>query len=601
MSRLGVYTLFLFFACGFCLQAQVSVDCINAVPICNNTPLNGGTVGFGIDDFNGSIESGCLRQTVSGVIETNAAWYRFRTGASGELGFNIAFDSSEDWDFALYKATDCNLLGEPVRCNFFDNSDAKSYMGVGVDPTGDAGTFLYEDWLQVEPGEDYYLLLNNFSNTNSGFSIQFSGSIFVSNPLDALDCSIINNLLGPPVSACDTDTVVLDATTLGALSYEWYLNIGTGFTRIPGESGPTLNVAVSALYRVVVVMPSNENIISETQVAYSPAPVTFPLSDEVVCSSANTFALANKDIEALAGQSPEDFRVSYHASQAEAISGDLAFSKSSNTLTGTSTIYVRITSVENSNCFDASQHFNVAVIESPSLDFSDTLFLCAKEASGTIGELVANPNYTYQWDTGENTSSITVTQAGIYTLTATHNQSGIQCNNTKTVRVVISELPAITDVEIEDLNTNNIVTVFINLDGEYTYQLNNGEIQSSNTFKNVPPGLHVISVIDPKGCGSVTEEIVVVGFSEFFTPNGDLINDFWHINGLQALENPQVYIYDRYGKLLQQLNANSKGWDGTFNGSPMPASDYWFKLRYQDKNGASKMAKYVNNHFSLKR
>ncbi|MBT8312112.1 MAG: hypothetical protein HKP23_04680, partial [Flavobacteriaceae bacterium] len=178
---------FIFLSGAFWLSAQVAVDCANAIPICNNTPTNGGTQDYGIDDFNGAISSGCLEQTLSGAIESNSAWYRFRTGASGQLGFNIGFDTSEDWDFALYQTDDCNNLGEPVRCNFFDNQDMQAYMGVGEDPTGDTDTFLYEDWLYVEPGEEYYLLINNFSNTNSGFSIQFSGEIFVTNPFDALD------------------------------------------------------------------------------------------------------------------------------------------------------------------------------------------------------------------------------------------------------------------------------------------------------------------------------------------------------------------------------------------------------------------------------
>ncbi|WP_291864705.1 T9SS type B sorting domain-containing protein [Maribacter sp.] len=601
MSRLGAILYFLFIAGGFCLNGQVSPDCSNAVPICSNTPVNGGTVGYGSDDFNGASESGCLRETMSGVLETNSAWYRFRTGASGQLGFNIGFDVSEDWDFALYKASDCNNLGEPVRCNFFDNADANSFMGVGVDPAGDEDTFLYEDWLQVEAGEDYFLLLNNFSNTNSGFSIQFSGDIFVANPYDALDCSIINNLLGPPVSACDIDTIVLDATILGAVTYEWFLDIGTGFSKIPAESGPTLAVAVSALYRVVVIMPTNENIISEAQVAYSPSPITYTLKDEIVCSDDSTFNLTKKDTEALGVQSPDDFMVTYHLSQTDALNGVMAIAKDENTFLGTHTIYVRTTSIENSNCYDASEQFNLEVIEKPTLNFSDELFLCANEISGTIGEIVPNSNYTYLWDTGEITSSLVVTQEGEYTLTATQTRNGVSCSNTKTITVVISELPVITNIDIDDLQSNNVVSVTLDLEENYEYQLDEGKTQLSNIFKNVLPGVHLVTVIDPKGCGSVTEEIVVVGFDKFFTPNGDNRNDVWFVSGMSVLQNPQVYIYDRYGKFIKQLNANSVGWDGTYNDSLLPASDYWFKLTYEDDNGQSKIAKYINNHFSLKR
>ena len=145
-------------------QAQVVQDCADAIPICSNTPINGGTNGFGFDDFNGATSSGCLEQTTTGGIESNSAWYRFRTAEAGQLGFNIGHNSNEDWDFALYRASDCSNLGDPVRCNFFDNSEGTSFIGVGVDPTGDEDSVHYEDWVQVEAGEDYYLFINNFSN-----------------------------------------------------------------------------------------------------------------------------------------------------------------------------------------------------------------------------------------------------------------------------------------------------------------------------------------------------------------------------------------------------------------------------------------------------
>ena len=135
MRRIDFNFFLLAFLVSFCLTAQISADCVTAIPICDNTPVNGGTNGFGVDDFNGASSTGCLERS-STVIESNSAWYRFRTGASGLLGFNIGVDTSEDWDFALYKTNDCSDLGEPVRCNFFDNNDEDRFIGVGEDPTG---------------------------------------------------------------------------------------------------------------------------------------------------------------------------------------------------------------------------------------------------------------------------------------------------------------------------------------------------------------------------------------------------------------------------------------------------------------------------------
>jgi len=583
------------------LVAQISPDCINAIPICNNTPVNSGTIGYGIDDFNGAAASGCLETTITGVIESNSAWYRFKTGASGQLGFNISFDAAEDWDFALYQTDDCNALGDPVRCNFFDNRDMETFMGVGEDPNGNPDTFLYEDWLEVTPGEDYYLLINNFSNTNSGFSIQFSGEIFVTNPFDALDCSIINNLLGPPIATCDGDTIVLDATTNDVVSYTWYSDTGSGFQVLPGETGPVLNVTTSALYRVEVIRTTQNNLISDVQVFFSPTPIAQPIADDVSCSGIDAYDLESRNMEVLGSQDPADFVVTYHEDVADAQLGINALTSPFSPSPGTVTIYARVTSQENPACFDASQSYDITVVQTPELDIDTEVFICESASGVEIGDPFGLGQFSYMWDTGETTSSIFVDQDGAYSITVTNSSNGVDCSITKTVNVTISLTPRIDEVIIEDLQKNNTVQVVTELDVSYEYQLDNGPFQTSNIFSNVAPGLHTVTINDPKGCGSVSTQITVVGFPKFFTPNGDGTNDYWHIEGLETLQEPVVHIYNRYGMFIKELDRQSLGWDGTFNGRELPSTDYWFKLSYMDVQGLRVQAAYINNHFALRR
>ncbi|WP_332871661.1 T9SS type B sorting domain-containing protein [Flavobacterium selenitireducens] len=44
----------------------------------------------------------------------------------------------------------------------------------------------------------------------------------------------------------------------------------------------------------------------------------------------------------------------------------------------------------------------------------------------------------------------------------------------------------------------------------------------------------------------------------------------------------------------------ANGWDGTFNGSQMPSTDYWFTVEYPDPNANGAMKEF-KAHFSLKR
>jgi gliding motility-associated-like protein len=517
------------------------------------------------------------------------------------LGFNIGFDSNEDWDFALYKAGDCNSLGEPIRCNFFDNRDANSFIGVGEDPQGASDNVQYEDWLEVSPGEEYYLLVNNFSNINSGFSIQFTGQIFVTNPYDALDCAIINNLLGPPIAACNNENIVLDATTADVVSYTWYKDVGNGYAVIPGEVSATLNVLEAAFFRVEVITQSQTNIISDVQVGFSQAPTTSPVGEEHLCLDSEYFYLSDKDQMALGGQSANEVIISYHSSSADADAGVNALPLEYGLQAGEQQIYIRATSVQNPRCYDASEDFKITVHEPLTPNFPLEVFLCEGELSAVIGETVPDPEYNYLWSTGQSTSSITVTQGGEYSLTITDKLGVSACDNTFMINVYASKTPHIEEVIIEDLQDSNTVTIIPDREGDFEYRLDEGTYQSDNKFYNVLPGRHSVTLSDLNGCGTATETIVVVGFPKFFTPNGDGANDVWNIVGISSLEEPILTVYDRYGKLLKQLSQNSMGWDGTYNGVALPSDDYWFKLSFKDLDGQRIVAKYINNHFSLKR
>ena len=134
--------------------------------------------------------------------------------------------------------------------------------------------------------------------------------------------------------------------------------------------------------------------------------------------------------------------------------------------------------------------------------------------------------------------------------------------------------------------------------GTYEFQLDDGPFQDSTTFDNVEPGDHTVTIRDKNGCGSVTIDVGIVDFPQFFTPNNDGYNDTWNIIGINAADpNAKIYIFDRSGKLLKQISPSGPGWDGTYQGNPLPSSDYWFQVEYTE-DGEGKVMK---GHFTLKR
>jgi gliding motility-associated-like protein len=195
-------------------------------------------------------------------------------------------------------------------------------------------------------------------------------------------------------------------------------------------------------------------------------------------------------------------------------------------------------------------------------------------------------------------SSIDNTTSGGYVFTP----DAPQCAATKTINVTVNPSNTLVTVNWTVTNAftqNQIVTITATAAGNYLYQMDSGPFQTSPVFENVASGMHSITVEDVNGCSApITENnVFVIGYPKFFTPNGDTYNDTWNIFDLKDQQNSMIYIFDRYGKLLKQISPKGVGWDGTYTGRQMPATDYWFTVEYTEQG----VIKEFKSHFTLKR
>ena len=183
-------------------------------------------------------------------------------------------------------------------------------------------------------------------------------------------------------------------------------------------------------------------------------------------------------------------------------------------------------------------------------------------------------------------------------------QSGnLECPSSILFRVVSSEIPIITAVEVTEQANGIRIVVNVSGSGDYEYAIDdvNGPYQGSNVFNDIPYGSHTLYARDRNGCGIAQEQIVqdltLEGFPKFFSPNGDGVNDFWQYIPPEFAGDitlVSIEIYNRYGQLLVQIDPDSRGWDGTVNGSLLPAADYWYRAR-------SSTNSELIGHFSLAR
>ena len=260
----------------------------------------------------------------------------------------------------------------------------------------------------------------------------------------------------------------------------------------------------------------------------------------------------------------------------------------------------------NTSC-SASTLIELVVNARPEVTAVSENFICSKDISSiTISSGLTNANiaaFSYKWYLnntlviGATNETITVNVDGIYTCEITNIQSG--CLSTTTNKVVFSEKPQSINLIINDLINNNSINAAATGSGIYEYSIDepNGPFQSLGYFENISPGIHTLFVNDKNGCGTTPKTFAVVGIMPFFTPNGDSFNDFWKIQGINAIFNKKskVQIFDRYGRFLTEiLSSESNGWDGIFNGQPLPADDYWYTLTLED-------GRVARGHFGLKR
>lgn len=244
----------------------------------------------------------------------------------------------------------------------------------------------------------------------------------------------------------------------------------------------------------------------------------------------------------------------------------------------------------------------------PVFDFSKTLIFCNDD--GPI-ELFAPDNYhTYSWSTingaeineiGTN-PNIYISEIGDYRIEVgygyTNNGQQFFCTSFQDFIVLPSSKAVIENIEIEyGGSSQNTLSVIVSGDGNYEYSIDDFTYQRSPEFTNLPPGsITTVYVKDLNGCGIVSQEIAIIGFPRFFTPNNDSYNDTWNVIGISNnnLPNSIIYVFDKHGNPIIQIDPLGKGWDGNFNGKPLPSDDYWYRAILED-------GRRLSGHFTLKR
>lgn len=338
---------------------------------------------------------------------------------------------------------------------------------------------------------------------------------------------------------------------------------------------------------------------------------TFDANDGIFQFDLTTSAIRN---QVLGSQTPDaNFTLSFYNSMADAndtkaipIANPSTYQ---NDTPFTDSVWVRVANNTIPNpCFDVVE-LKLIIHPLPNPQLNPEYFICEDYETGTLLNSatldtgISGANYVFEWTLdgnpyGENTRSITTQQAGDYTVKVTNTTTA--CDKTLTAKVT-KYAPYLEIIYSDAFEKPTFITVNVLGAGSenYEYKLDDFPYQDSNQFTNVIAGDHLISVKDKNDlCNPASLGVKIINYPKFFTPNGDGYNETWNIPHL-ASSNPKapIFIFDRYGKLIKEITPTTEGWNGTYNGQPLPASDYWFTVQYDEKNNS----KVFKSHFSLKR
>ncbi|WP_045501943.1 T9SS type B sorting domain-containing protein [Chryseobacterium sp. StRB126] len=670
-------------------------DCATALAVCGNSNITYSPSGYG--NIKEMVNSGTC---IDASGEHNSIWYKITIATGGTLTFNLVPNNQDaDYDWAIFGPNvNCGSLGPAIRCN------AATVVGVGA-ATGlnmtstitnaiGGSTTPYCKYLDVLPGETYYLFIDNWvsstSSTTAPFSLTWGGTATLASPFT--DPTIQPNPFMPPgipaanpadpreVIICG-NPVVFDFTTLSAgivngnpgFSVSYHTSANDALTVNNPITAPlSVNTTTVYYYSISYTDPTNPNsplnkckqtgtfkfkdgtiavkdatligcnnnnagtalfdltladvtastnvfkkyynsmfdlnagineIINPTAFTSAEGTIYVKVTSEYGCSgiakitltfhpivvvheatltecflesnpSTGSFNLANAPVT-----TPDNTK-KYYPSEADAINQTNEILNPMTYIAPNGVVYVRVTNGR--GCYAIVK---VTLVVTPP-KYSGVLkdkTICVESKT----TLDAGPGFkSYQWSTGATTQTVTV-GVGVYWVKL---KTG-ECYTMQTVKVMSSELPVISDIEVG----NNIITVSV-IGGTppYKYSLDNITWQDSNVFNNLPRGEYKIYVKDDYNCTPIKVEFVVPNLVNVITPNADGVNDVIDYSALSGKQNLVINIFDRYGTKIHQADKlNGYKWDGTVSGRRVPTGTYWYSILWNENNTKNTPVKFT--------
>ncbi len=246
-------------------------------------------------------------------------------------------------------------------------------------------------------------------------------------------------------------------------------------------------------------------------------------------------------------------------------------------------------SVNATNTFGCVTSGNISIgILPPSLITINSSALAS--CSGAPVTLNASGALTYTWNTGAQTTSISVAPAVATTYTVTGN-NGSGCVTSKTFTVPIGVNPTINAGADAEVKIGDSYQLNPTQTGATSYTWSPADFLSSTIIINptstpLNDVTYVLTASSANGCfASDTIKIKVnvivdLVIANYMSPNADGNNDTWNVNAPALIKNYSVEIIDSYGQTVYSKADNyNNEFDGKKSGQYLPDGVYYYFIK----------------------
>lgn len=494
---------------------QPSGDCPTGVILCDKSAF---TVDFvtGIGSVNNEIGNvGCNTSATCDIEESSSTWYKWTCKDAGTLTFSLTpLNLSDDLDFVVYElpngVDDCSGK-TPIRCMAAGENVGQALSTwiacVGATGLRSGETDVNETCgclpasnnfispINMIAGRSYALVINNFSNSGSGFSVEFGGTGTFLGPTANFTITPAAVCVGEPVTLTDMSTFT--GTLVG-----WTWNFGS-HASIPGAStrGPhTVSFDRPGVKSITLTVESDRGclVTKVVNLVVQCCDNHFNVNGNITNADCPSAATGAVNLSVTNNYGPYAYLWS-NGSTTQDISGVMAGS-------------YNVTITDEATC----QTTETFIVGAPLPFAFDTLVTKPTCGGGTDGAVTlvvtgGTPPYQYNWQNTGFTSSnfLNNIMQGDYQVTVRD-----QNNCTVSLVLPVRELELVLDPDVQAVtrpscfgfSDGSIVVAIDNGLGPFQYNWNDGNgFVNENSLLNLGAGTYMVEVRDANLCAGFFE------------------------------------------------------------------------------------------------